>query len=192
MANEERSLEFRSVPSQSPKAKKYKLLRVPGRGIGNLVLLGNEFLWHDLHYWRRRTIPHFETNCEPCEYHCPIRERGYIAVAGKLETRVLILEVTDNCGDAVRELMAERKSLRGCIVNLSRLEKKDNGKLTLHSDGKQVDQSLIPDSPDVGECLRRIWGMARTHEVNVPLDRTLILEKLRCSVVVPESNGKES
>jgi len=190
MANEERALEFRTDLDTAPTAKKYKLLRVPGRGYGNLVLLGHQFLWHDLHYWRRRTIPHFNNGCEPCEYNCPIRERGYIAVAGKMETNVLILEVTDNCKDAIRDLSAGRASLRGVIVNLSRLDKRDNGKLTLHTDGRGVDASLIPESPDVAECLRRIWGMARTHEVNVPLDRTLILEKLRCEVQMPGSNGK--
>lgn len=188
--NDERELEFRSAPSQLPKARKYKLLRVPGRGVGNLVLLGHEFLWHDLHYWRRRTVPHFATNCEPCEHNCQIRERGYIAVAGKLQSEVLILEVTDNCGDAINELMAQRTDLRGCVVNLSRLEKRDNGKLTFHPDGKQIDGELIPEAPDVGEVLRRIWGLAKTHAVNVPLSRTLILDKLRCQVVTPAANGE--
>ena len=190
MANEERALEFRTDLDTAPSAKKYKLLRVPGRGYGNLVLLGHQFLWHDLHYWRRRTIPHFDDGCEPCEYHCPIRERGYIAVAGKMEVNVLILEVTDNCKEAIRDLAGGRPTLRGCIVNLSRLDKRDNGKLTLHADGKQVDASLIPESPDVAECLRRIWGMARKHQPELPPDRALILEKLRCSVVVPGENGK--
>jgi hypothetical protein len=192
MAHEERSLEFQTDLNREPREKKYKLLRVKGRGIGNLVLLGHEFLWHDLHYWRKRSVPHFKENCEPCEYHNPIRVRGYIAVAGKLETKVLILEVTDYCKDAIRELASDRTTLRGCIVNLSRLEKKDNGKLTLHSDGKTVDASLIPENIDVAQCLRRIWGMARAHEVSVPVDRTLILDKLRCSVQLPEANGKPS
>ena len=107
-----------------------------------------------------------------------------------METTVLILEVTDNCKDAVRELAENRTTLRGCIVNMSRLEKKDNGKLTLHTDGKSVDPSLIPENIDVGHSLRRIWGMSRTHEVNVPLDRTLILEKLRCPVQPTNGNGK--
>ena len=189
--SEERDLEFRSTPAQLPKSKKYKLLRVPGRGYGNLVLLGHAFIWHDLHYWRRRTIPHFADNCEPCEHNCQIRERGYIAVAGKLQSEVMILEVTDNCGDTINDMMKRLNDLRGSVVNLSRLEKRDNGKLTIHPDGKQIDGDLIPASPDVGEVLRRIWGLAKTHRVNVPLSRTLILDKLRCSVHQPGSNGEE-
>lgn len=186
--NEERALEFRTSPMKHAKARKYDLLRVPGKGIGGLILLGHEFLWHELHYWRRRTIPHWPTNCEPCEHHCQVRERGYIAVCSKFKTTVMILEVTDNCGDVIKDLADARVTLRGCVVNMSRLEKRDNGKLTMHPEGNQVDSSLIPEAPDVAEVLRRIWGLGRQGPM-VPLERTLDLEKLRCRVKSSVTNG---
>jgi len=189
MANEDRDLSFRSTPTKKVRARKYDLLRVPGMGAGNLVLLGHQFAWHELHYWRRRTTPHFATNCEACEHNTPIRERGYIAITPRAKVDVMILEVTDQCDEEIELQSSALHSLRGQIVGLTRMENASNGKLRIHFSGKTIDPSLLPASPDVEEVLRRIWGMGKRKPMLPEPSRVLDLDKLRCQVKVPGSNG---
>lgn len=190
MAKDDRDLHFRSTPTQKKKARKYDILRVPANGISNTVLLGHNFTWHDLHYWRKRTTPHFTENCEACEHNCPIRERGYIAVTPKDRVKVMILEVTDQCDESIKGASEMLTSLRGQVVALERMENERNGKLRIEFSGRSVDPSLLPDSPDVEEILRRVWGMAKRGPM-LPEERVVMdMRKLRCSVQMPSTNGK--
>jgi len=190
MAISDRELEFRSSPTQKTKTRKYDILRVPGCGAGNLVLLGNKFLWHTLHYWRRRSTPCLGDPCEACDHNCPIRERGYIAVTPREKIDVMILEVTDQCAEKIVSASELLNTLRGQIVGLTRLENESNGKLKIHFSGKSIDADLIPESPDVAEVMRRIWGMGKRKAMTVDRSVVLDLDKLRCQVKHPNENGR--
>lgn len=182
---------FRSSPSVRSKARKYDILRTPGGGIGNLVLLGEGFGWQELHYWRKKSVPHNEAYCEPCEFNCDLRERGYIAATPNGKVDVQILEVTDQCAAAIAEATERFHSLRGLIVGLERKEKKSNGKLRIVFSGKQIHSDFLPASPDVEEVMRRIWGLGRSGPM-VPVDRTMEAAVVRCSIIDPTLNGKPS
>jgi len=192
MAIDDRDLAFRSTPSPRSRSRKYDILRVPGPGAGNLVLLGHCFAWHDLHYWRKRTVPHFEKNCEPCEDKVPVRERGYIAVTPRNKVDVMILEVTGNCEKPITAAMVHLVSLRGQVVGLKRLDKAPNGKLYISFSGQCIDSDLLPASPDVEEVMRRIWGLPKRKPMLPPDAVVMDMAKLRCSVQLPSTNGKAS
>lgn len=190
MAADDRELSFRSSPKPKQRARKYDILRIPGSGAGGLILLGHAFTWHELHYWRRRTTPHFQENCEACEHNTPIRERGYIAVTPRKKIDVQILEVTDQCEDDINAAAENLQTLRGQMVSLERMEKATNGKLRIEFIGKSIDQSLLPESPDVEEVLRRVWGMRSRGPMNPPASLVLDMDKLACAVRMPSLNGQ--
>jgi len=182
---------FRSAPSARTKARKYDILRTPAKGIGNLALLGDGFRWQELHYWRGKSVPHNEHWCEPCEYSCELRERGYIACSPRNVIDIQILEVTDQCGDAIAEAVERFHTLRGLVVNLIRKESKANGKLKIAFTNEQIHSDLLPTSPNVEEVMRRVWGLGRSGPM-VPVDRTLDTAVVRCQVRDPSLNGRSN
>ena len=190
MADSERDLQFRSTPMKTSKTRKYDILRVPGGGAGGIILLGETFLWHTLHYWRRRSTPCFGDPCEACDHNCPIRERGYIAVTPRNKVDVMVLEVTDQCEEAITAAAERLQSLRGQVVGLGRLDKASNGKLRIEFGGQSIDSSLLPESPDVAEIMRRIWGMGKRKSMQVEQCVVMDMQKLRCQVIMPATNGK--
>jgi len=194
MAHPERELQFRSTPVKSAKSRKYDILRVPGCGAGNLVLLGQSVLWHSLHYWRKRSTPCFGDPCEACDHNCQIRERGYIAVTPRNKVDVMILEVTDQCEVAISAAADHLTTLRGSVVGLGRLDKERNGKLSINFTGPVIESSLLPTSPDVEEVMRRIWGMGKRKPMLPPSEVVLDMDKLRCAVkdVPPAVNGRSN
>lgn len=179
---------FRSTPNKKTKARKYDILRTPAKGIGNLVLLGEGFRWQELHYWRGKSVPHNDHWCEPCEFDCDLRERGYIAATPNGRIDIQILEVTDQCADEIADATARFTTLRGLVVGLGRKEEKANGKLRILFSGKQIPDQMLPQSPNVDEVMRRIWGLGRKGPM-VPVDRTLAADVVRCSVKDPSTNG---
>lgn len=181
-------LDFRSSPTTKNKARKYDILRTPAKGIGNLVLLGDGFRWQQLHYWRGKSVPHNNEWCEPCDFNCELRERGYIMCTPNGTIDIQILEVTDQCEDAIADAVERFHTLRGMIVGLERKEKKANGKLRIVFPGKQIHSDLLPPSPNVEEIMRRIWGLGRSGPM-VPVDRTIAAAAIRCAVSSPSSNG---
>lgn len=189
MDDQPKELRFRSTNRPTAKARKYDILRVPGVGAGNLVLLGHEFLWHDLHYWRGRSTPCFGEGCEPCEHNCQVRERGYIAITPRNKIDVMILEVTDQCGEVIAGEHEKLVTIRGQVVGLSRMEKKSNGRLAIEFSGQCIDAKLLPESPDVAEIMRRIWGMGKRKSMTTaPFDLPPI-QTIRCGVQQPSTNG---
>lgn len=182
-------LDFRSAPNIKNKARKYDILRTPPKGIGNLALLGDGFRWQELHYWRGKSVPHNAEWCEPCDFNCELRDRGYIACTPRNVIDIQILEVTDQCADAIADATERFKTLRGMVVNLSRKEKKANGKLRIDFSGTQIASDLLPTSPNVEEIMRRIWGLGRGGPM-VPVSRTMDMDVLRCAVKTPSTNGK--
>lgn len=188
MDNQPHDVDFRDQPSKQNKARKYDILRTPKGGIGNLVLLGEKFQWQQLHYWRGKSMPHNKHWCEPCEYACEIRERGYIFCTPNGKVDIQILEVTDQCFVPIKQAMEIFTSLRGCIIGTERKEKKANGKLRIVFSGKKINSDLLPIGPDLAAVMRRIWGLGHSGPM-VPLDRTLDLDALRCGVKKPQSNG---
>ena len=190
MAMQERPLEFRSEPTVKKATRKYDILRVKAAGVSNIVILGDEFLWHKIHYWRGRTIPHFGHPCEACDHGTSLRERGYIAIAALNKTKIHILEVTDQCQDAISDALDMLSGLRGQVVRLGRVKEVDNGKLFLEFMGRTIASTLLPASPDVGEVMSRVWGMG--HRGPLMPDRADLadMSKVRCVVPVPGRNGE--
>ncbi|GAH09165.1 unnamed protein product [marine sediment metagenome] len=192
MANDqERTVEFTDSPQIQPKMRKYDILRVPPNGTRNAVILSHYFAWTPLHYWRRRSTPCLGEGCEACEHGEAPRPKGYAAVAAKNKTKVWLLEVTENCAEAIVAEMELRTTLRGAVVNLSRLDQRANGKLTIEFAGKSIDATLIPAAPDVEEVLRRIWGFSKQGSMKVSNQKALVLAGTRCNVNgVEQTNGR--
>lgn len=187
----EPTVQFTSSPQLQPKMRKFDILRVKPNGVRNVVILSHYFAWTPLHYWRRRSTPCLGKGCEACEHGEAPRPKGYAAVTGKNDTKIWLLEVTENCAVPITAQMELRTTLRGCVVALSRLEQRANGKLSIEFGGKSIDGTLIPQAPDVEEVLRRIWGFSRQGSMKVNTERALVLAATRCDVNgAAQGNGK--
>ena len=189
MVDDARELQFRMQPKSMKKARKYDILRTPAKGCGNLVLLSDEVLWHELHYWRGRSTPCFGDPCEACDYHCQVRERGYIAVTPRHKVDVQILELTDQCQAAIVAASETLTTLRGQVIATGRVDSKPNGKLFILFGARSIDSELLPQAPDVAEVMRRVWGMGRRKAMNTPAEALLDMKTVRCVVPSIQSNG---
>ena len=191
-ATNEKVIQFTQSPKLQPKMRKYDILRVKPNGVRNVVVLSHYFAWTPLHYWRRRSTPCLGEGCEACQHGEAPRPKGYAAVAAKNDTKVYLLEVTENCADTIDEQCEARPSLRGCIVNLCRLDQRANGKLTIEFQTKGISPTLIPAAPDVEEVLRRIWGFSSQGAMKVKDSAALDAYVLRCREmnVEPITNGR--
>lgn len=183
---------FTSDPTIAPKVRKYDILRTPPKGLRNIVLLSHYFAWTPLHYWRRRSTPCLGDGCEACKHGEAPRPKGYAAVTAKNETKIWLLEVTENCQEPIKAQQDVRTTLRGLIVALERQEQRANGKLTIHFAKGEIDSTLIPQAPDVEEVLRRIWGFSRQGAMKVSDAEAIEAYTIRCRVksVATATNGQ--
>lgn len=144
-------------PEGAGQKTNYRILRCPtGRPITGVVL-DDEFVGTNLHYWKGRSKPCEGATCEACEAGHRPRWKGYVHLYSPQTKTIVIFEFTERVVHEFRAFQTRFGSLRGACITARRLNSKVNGPLLLEfAEGRQ-DGALLPQVTDLREILCRIW-----------------------------------
>lgn len=134
-----------------------KLLRAVCRKPINGICLSTTVSGRYCHYFRGRTGPCADNDCEACAASQPRRWLGYIAIWDDREQRPFMVELPIT---AARQLLREfspGQSMRSFWVQIERLGDKPNGKVVATRLARAQRVGAILAEPDLPSILRAMW-----------------------------------
>jgi hypothetical protein len=159
------SITWSNAPPRGTQEMAWPMLRIPAAGAKGLIILSNDMLGTNTHYYGGRTTPCDGQNCRACEDNSQKRWHGYLAVWMPKAAKKGILEITEAAGDAVAKAAEKRVSLRALSLAAQRVPTKANGKLVLQLTDSEWSPEGLPPAPDLRRILRRMWGLPADEEV---------------------------
>jgi len=155
-------------PTTSSEGREWRVLRVPPKGIGGLIILSHEVVGTDTHYFGGRTVPHGKEQCNACDAGNQKRWHGYLAVWNPKAASKWILEITDAAGDTFKKMFAKRTTLRTLSFAGQRVPCKPNGTLIVRLTESDWASDGLPHAPDLRRMLMRMWGFREeTYEYDM-------------------------
>jgi hypothetical protein len=146
------------APTPQGDGREWRVLRVPPKGLAGLIVLSDELVGTDTHYFGGRTVPHAQENCQACAAGNQRRWHGYLAVWSPKHNTKWILEITDAAGDTVKKIKQKRPSLRSMSFAGQRVPVKPNGTLIVQLTDSDWAADGLPRAPDLRRMLMRMWG----------------------------------
>lgn len=165
--NESHSL-FARRPREKSSTMGLPLLRTPDkRSIGGIIL-SHDMIGTYLHYWKGRSRPHKEENCEPCAEGNGKRWKSYVIVQDVVDRKRGILEIPPYATDQVDEFFKQHRTLRGWRISLSRPNKRANGRVCATFHPAKFDEAVLGECPPLIPMLLRMWEMTMEQFVQTP------------------------
>lgn len=153
------SITWSGRPDRGDESTNYQLARCPRSGSLRGIILSRSLQGTGTHYYRGRTAACLGSKCEACKDGMKPRWYGYLAIWSPSTDRVAIAEITDAASDDVDRWFARHNTLRGAILTLKRQGSRPNGRILADVTAGTIDDSRLPDCPDIIRCLERIWGL---------------------------------
>jgi hypothetical protein len=110
-----------------------------------------------VHYWRGRTTPCQDDQCEPCKERQIARWYGWLGLWNPTTHEHVIAEITASCLDTINAYMATHGQLRGGHLALARANDKQNSRLHALVKESNVNTSHIPPELDIITSMEKIW-----------------------------------
>lgn len=178
---------FSSEPPPSDRPKNLKLVRTPIKGNLTAMVLSDEILGCNTHFWGGRTVPCEAPNCPACDDGSPTRWHGYLAIWLPNDNIKLLYEFTEGVADTLLQYRKANGTLRGCRIVASRARAVPNGRVLLKTSSVDLSKYPVPPAPDVAKLLLHMWDLPgkafkadRKVEGHPQLDATPeVLDKMR-------------
>lgn len=159
-----------TTPPADSRGPGLPLRRTPPAAKLEAIATSEDLLGCPTHYFRSRTIPCEQPNCEPCAQGFSWRWHAYVAALDISSNEHFIFE----CTAAAAEIFAAHRdkygSLRGCHFRAERTSKTPNGRVLLRTKPANLANINLPDAPDVAAALAHIWNIPKS---DTDADRTI-------------------
>lgn len=165
------------------------VVRAPETGVLSGISLSHDLSGAYTHWYRGRTRPCTQPNCEACAENTPWRWHGYLMLFGPKTHRIVLLEVTKNVCPTIDDYMAAKQTLRGARINITRKNRKKNARVILTVTASDIDDRTLPPCPPVAYHLAKLWDSGMVNLKRGPLDGTP--EHLPLEILTPTNNGAE-
>lgn len=159
----------------------FELIRVKAKGRVSGICLSSDLLCREIHFWRGRSQPHLERECEPCMCGDRSLWKGWIYIFNPNTRTIKILEITKRAMVPLEVYFTEHRTLRGSIVTVMRAGELANGKLFAQVSPGTIDRQFLPKVPDLATLLERMWHGKRSR-----------LRVLDSGIVLPEPRPGEA
>lgn len=148
-----------SEPQRDPESQPYRITRCPATKELRCIIVSEQLIGTELHYWKGRSTPCTNQACTACMAGQKSRWKGYFQALNESTNVVQIVEVTDRVYDAFAAQVRKHGSLRGHGCRLSRTNGKVNGPLHVEFDGPKRSPGELPDPAPLTEILERMWEL---------------------------------
>lgn len=152
-------LKFNSDPPEDPRGTSLPLVRCPTMKAISGIILSDDLIGTNTHFYRGRTLPCDDGNCPACTDGFPWRWHAYLALYGLSSNRVVLFEMT---AKATEPLILYRKAygtLRGCHLTAKRANSSPNSRVIITTKRADLQATTLPDAPNVISALSIIWNI---------------------------------
>jgi hypothetical protein len=109
------------------------------------------------HWWKGGTGPCLREGCEACKAKREARWTGFFLGTDWATHNTHLVQFTDyDCEDLLK-IEATTGTIRGCVVNLFRNVKRNNGSVSLRVEASRVDERHLFPEESILEILCRMW-----------------------------------
>ena len=139
-----------------------RLIRVPKGQVLVGIITSPTLVGRYTHFVRRRTIPHYDVDCQECLTGSEPRWHGYISIWSPTGHAHSVLELTALAAAPVKDFQDRHGSLRGAEIHAQRMGNAPNSPVQTRLDAADHDLRRIPQPVDLRAFLCTIW--------RIPLD----------------------
>jgi len=152
-------LEFQNTPPKDPRGDSLPLIRCPAnRGITGIIL-SDDLLGTETHYYHGRTLPCDRSNCPACSDGFPWRWHAYLSLYSSSTHRVYLLELTARAVEPLVQYRETYGTLRGCEIAAKRATTSPNSRVIITTRPAQLEGKKLPEAPNVLSALSILWNL---------------------------------
>lgn len=138
----------------------FRLLRTPPAKPIRGIITSPSLVTARTHYANNRTVPcGLQTPCPLCEEGFAWRHHTYVSLVLSDTYEHVILELTFNAAETLRNLQRVSENLRGTQITTSRPSGRPNGRIVVALRPGDPVRTSIPDPPNIERILCHIWGI---------------------------------
>jgi hypothetical protein len=134
-----------------------KLLRVRPTHPITGVVTSHHLIGTHVHYWRGRSIPCRQEQCEACKDNRAARWYGWLSIFEPKSRAHAIVEVTAACEPPLADYARTHGQLRGALLTIQRATNKLNARLEASITESRLHPDVLPAELDVAHVLEHIW-----------------------------------
>jgi hypothetical protein len=162
-----------------------RLVRAPTKGKAEAIIVSAKAIGTYTHYWRRRTIPHDESACEPCQNGNSPRWHAWVTIWLPKTKEMAIFETTAQASRSFDKFFQLEGSLRGARMTAHRPSETENGRVFLRLERWSNTLEDLPCDIDLAGQLQIIWGLHVNRPPMQPLE-----ERNQAIKELHKKNGK--
>ncbi len=152
-------LNFQNDPPTDSRGVSLPLMRCPANRSYTGIILSDDIVGTNTHYYRGRTMPCDQGNCDACNDGFPWRWHAYLVLYSRATHSKILFEMT---AKSVEPLLIYRKAyetLRGCELSAKRANTSHNSRVIITTRRADLQQIVLPDCPDILKALSIIWNI---------------------------------
>jgi len=153
-----------------PKSKtKTEVVRVKGTSNQTFTCVSVHPYGFETHWFGGRSHECKGVNggCKGCHQSWPKKWRGYIqCLSWQDDLKVVYVEITANCWEALERFIPERKSLRGLNIQLRKTAGGAKGRFVVNVLERVVPEAELPVEESPEKLLRYLWNAKNPHSQN--------------------------
>jgi len=142
-----------------PRGPAFPIHRTPAYKPLQAIATSDDLLGTFTHFYKGRTMPHEETNCEACEAGMPYVWHAYLSAFNQQTSLHFIFEMTAQAANAFIEYRTSFHTLRGCHFEARRMNNKPNGRILIRTKPYDLSTIVLPKPPDLIKCLSILWSL---------------------------------
>ena len=168
----------------------FRLVRVPADKTISGVVTSEEPLGCPTHFANNRTVPcEGEATCPLCKDGSPRRWHCYAAVLLMPSYEHVILELTGNGSDPLRNYWRNAQTIRACLIQAYRPSHRPNGRVVLTCKPGDEQRLRLPPPPHIARIMCSIWNVPYRPDDEFWDIRSQVPEHLKLAPNAHRSNG---
>lgn len=152
---------WKKDPPKSGDQPALRLTRTPSPGNLIAIVLSDDLIGCDTHFWSGRTMPCEAPECAACREGVPFRWHGYLGCCDPQTRSLFIFEMTARSAEYFKDYRKGYGSLRGAKFRASRWKKTPNSRVVIEIKPSDVPPDSLPTAPDVCAAMSIIWELPK-------------------------------
>lgn len=153
---------FSNKIPEDPRGQSFPIVRTPIAHPLTAIVTSEDLVGTYTHYYKGRTAPCEQPDCEPCRDGLPYRWHNYLSAYQLSKGLHFLFECTAKAGEPFIEYRKKYNTLRGCMFESQRYSNKPNGRVLIRCKPADLQGILLPKPPHLIRALCILW--------NVPFD----------------------
>ncbi len=142
-----------------PRGHALPLLRCPAGADMHAIITSENLIGTDTHFWGGHTVPHNQTDCDPCEQGSTFRWHAYQSAYNPKDQLHFIFECTAQAAKIFAKYRKEHTTLRGCEFKAYRWKRRRNGRVIIRTQPATCPLAILPEPPDLAKVMAIIWRL---------------------------------